>query len=156
MLSTVTWDSTNHPTGGDWDTGTNWVGGLVPTSGQDVVINLTSSGTVTLNNNVTDTVNSLTTNGNTSLSIGGDTLSLATTSSIAANLTLTGGTLTGSGTLTISGQTTWTGGTMSGTGTTNANGGLTLGATSIGQYIETLSGRTLNNAGAATLTFYSA
>src|SRR4051794_33214463 len=42
--STIAWDSTNHPTGGDWDTGANWVGGLVPTSADDVVINLTSGG----------------------------------------------------------------------------------------------------------------
>ena len=63
---------------------------------------------------------------------------------------VSGGTIGGAGTLTVSGPMTWTGGTMSGTGTTNANGGLTLGAAGASDQ-EFLSGRTLNNAGAATL-----
>jgi hypothetical protein len=66
--------------------------------------------------------------------------------------TQTGGTLTGSGTLTIDNQWTWTGGTMSGgtggTGTTVLNGTATLGN---GPFGTTLSGRTVNNFGTATL-----
>ncbi|MFI5456725.1 MAG: hypothetical protein ACHRXM_14860, partial [Isosphaerales bacterium] len=151
MLSTIVWDSTNHPTGGSWDTGSNWVGGQVPQSTDDAVINLTGTGTVTLSTGVTDTVNSLTTSTNSSLSISSDTLSLATTSSIGGGLTLTGGTIGGSGALTVTGLTTWTGGTMSGTGTTNANGGLTMGGVGANDQMF-LTGRTLNNAGAATLS----
>lgn len=79
VLSTITWDSTNHPTGGSWDTASNWIGGVAPGSTDDAVINLTSTGTVTLSTGVTDTVNSLTANANTSLGIDSDTLSLATT-----------------------------------------------------------------------------
>jgi hypothetical protein len=28
VLSTITWNSADHPTGGDWDTASNWVGNL--------------------------------------------------------------------------------------------------------------------------------
>ena len=57
VLSTITWDSTDHPTGGSWDTASNRVGGVVPTSTEDAVIDLTSTGTVTLSTGVTNTVN---------------------------------------------------------------------------------------------------
>ena len=150
VLSTIGWDTVNHPTGGSWDTGSNWVGGLVPHATDDAVINLPGSGTVTLDAGVTDTVNSMTTNASTSIRIVNDTLSIGTTSSIGGGLNLSGGTLTGTGTLTVSGLITWTGGTMSGTGTTIANGGLTLGAaaTSTQMFLDK---RTLNNFGTATL-----
>src|SRR5205814_2122890 len=48
------------------------------------------------------------------------------------------------------GSMTWTGGTISGSGALNAQGGLTLGAAAATD-LEFLSGRTLNNAAAATL-----
>ena len=48
LLSTVVWDSTKHPTGGSWDNASNWMGGAVPTASDDVVIDLTGAGTVTL------------------------------------------------------------------------------------------------------------
>src|SRR5688572_16912594 len=60
--------------------------------------------------------------------------------------TLGSGTLTGANDLTTAALLTWNSGTMSGTGVTNANGGLALGP-----FQATLSGRTLNNAAAATL-----
>ena len=78
-----------------------------------------------------------------------------TTAASTAALTETGGTIGGSATLTISGLTTWTNGTMSGTGVTNANGGLMLGGSVASAYTETLSGRTLNNAGAATVSYFA-
>jgi len=78
-------------------------------------------------------------------------------SASTATLTQVGGTIGGTGTLTVTGLTTWTGGTMSGTGATDANGGLTIGGTSTNTtYHEFLSGWTLNNYGAATLSgFYN-
>jgi hypothetical protein len=63
-------------------------------------------------------------------------------------LTFSGGTLIGNGTVTANGLFTWTGATMSGSGRTVANGGLLIG----GGGIKTLSGRTLDNAGAGTWT----
>jgi YD repeat-containing protein len=66
-------------------------------------------------------------------------------------LSLSDGTLTGSDPLTVSGAMSWTGGTISGRGVINANGGLALGGGPGVAIGETLSGRTLNNAGAATL-----
>ncbi len=67
VLSTIMWDSINEPTGGSWDTASNWVGGVVPQSTDNAVIDSTSTGTVTLSTGVTDTINSLTTNTNTSI-----------------------------------------------------------------------------------------
>jgi hypothetical protein len=83
---------------------------------------------------------------------GGTTISGGTTTFDAdvtlPALTLSGGTLTGPATVTVTGMLTWTGGTMAGTGQTNANGGITLS----GNNDKGLSGRTVNNAAAATLT----
>ena len=75
------WNTTTAPTGGDWDTPGNWVGGVVPTASSNVVINLTSSGTVTHSTGANDAVLSLTTNGNTALSIGSGSIALGDGSS---------------------------------------------------------------------------
>ena len=74
--TTITWNTTTAPTGGDWDTPGNWVGGVVPTASNNVVIDLTSSGTVTHSTGANDAVLSLTTNGNTALSIGSGSIAL--------------------------------------------------------------------------------
>jgi YD repeat-containing protein len=89
-------------------------------------------------------------NSNGAVKVNAGTLDLSTYGDTVAALTQTGGTLTGSGTLTVTGQTTWTGGTMSGSGTTSAQGGLRLGLTGDSSDTETLSARTLNNAGSGT------
>ena len=150
VLSTILWDSVNQPAGGSWDTASNWVGGQIPQSTDDAVIDLTGPGTITLDAGATNDVNSLTTNANTSISIVNDTLSLATASSMGGGLVQSGGTLTGPGTLTVTGLTTWTGGTMSGSGITNANGGMTIGDAGSSDQMF-LDQRTLNNAGTATI-----
>ena len=113
------WNTTTAPTGGDWDTPGNWVGGVVPTASNNVVINLTSSGTVTHSTGANDAALSLTTNGNTALSIGSGSIALGNGSSTfsgpvlvnagatlnvgaSASVVLTDGqTITDSGTLTF-------------------------------------------------------
>ncbi len=92
--TTIMWNTTTAPTGGDWDTPGNWVGGVVPTASNNVVINLTSSGTVTHSTGANDAALSLTTNGNTALSIGSGSIALGTGSSTLASVTIgTGATL---------------------------------------------------------------
>jgi RHS repeat-associated protein len=141
LLSTVSWIG---PSGGDWDTGSNWSTGLVPTASDDVQI--TQSGAaITHQYDHGDQVNSLTSSSAISLSNG--SLSIATTSTISNGFTLNGGVLDGSGTLTVTGLTTWSGGSMTGTGTTIAQGGMALG----GGYMY-LNGWTLDNTGTATWT----
>ena len=76
VLSTITWDSVNHAAGGSWDDPNNWIGHKVPGAPDDAVINLTSTGTVTLSSNLADAVRSLTTNGNTSLRVENGSLAL--------------------------------------------------------------------------------
>ena len=74
--ATITWNTTAAPTGGDWDTPGNWVGGNVPGPSNAVVIDLTSSGTVTHSTNAADSVLSLTTNSSTTLSLGDGSIAL--------------------------------------------------------------------------------
>ena len=81
MLSTITWNNAVAPSGGDWDTGNNWVGGNVPSSSDDAIINLTSTGTVTVSSNLADAVDSVTTNAETSLKVENGSLSLGAGSS---------------------------------------------------------------------------
>jgi hypothetical protein len=63
-------------------------------------------------------------------------------------LTITGGTLTGFGNVTVTGLLTWTAGSITGPGQTTAAGGMAIS----GNNDKALDGRTLNNAGAATMT----
>ena len=76
VLSTITWDSKDYPSGGSWDIGTNWIGGVVPTSADDVVIDLTSTGRVSLGSSLADAANSVTTNSATTLDVANGSLSL--------------------------------------------------------------------------------
>src|SRR4051794_18517176 len=69
LLSTITWDTTNFPTGGDWDATASWVGGKVPGASDDAVINLTSAGQVKLTSGSSDSVSSVATNANTTLRV---------------------------------------------------------------------------------------
>ncbi len=71
-------------------------------------------------------------------------------SALAGTLNVSGGDLTGPGTLTVTGPTVWTGGTMDGVGNTIAQGTLHIGLAGDTNDQETLDGRTLTNAGAAT------
>ena len=155
LLATMIWTNAD---GGDWDVATNWVDAAnpgdqhVPTASDTAEINI-SGIRVTHSTSRSDEVNSVTNTSGTTLSLSSGTLSVAAASTISGNLTISGGTLTGSGNLAITGATTWTGGTMSGSGTTIAEGGLTLGSSTAGTIDdEILSGRTLENAGVATLS----
>src|SRR3954451_6553735 len=69
VLSTITWNSVAQPTGGDWDTASNWTGGVIPTASDTAVINLASSGTVTHATSANDAVISLSTNALTTVSL---------------------------------------------------------------------------------------
>jgi hypothetical protein len=149
LLSTVTWI---NPAGGDWSVANNWLDAStgqnrVPAAGDDVVINESQAGSITITHTTgDDSVNSLTSNQNIVLS--GGSISIAAASEITSNLTLSGGTLAGAGTLTVDGNLDWSDGTMSGSGSTVVAGGGTL---AISGYYETLDGRTLMNYGTATL-----
>jgi YD repeat-containing protein len=78
------------PTGGDWDTASNWVGGVVPTASNNVIINLTGSGTVTHTTSANDAALSLTTNANTAFSIGSGSITLGNGSSVIGAAVLVG------------------------------------------------------------------
>ena len=72
LLATITWSTSAAATGGDWNVGTNWVGGVVPVAGDKAVINgLTSPGTVFLNSGSAESVGSLATDSSTNLELIG-------------------------------------------------------------------------------------
>src|SRR5262249_17670810 len=145
MLSTLRW---TNPSGGDWDTASNWVNTTdpndhhVPTSSDDAQINV-SGITVTHSANASDSLHSLTSQA--TLKIAAGSLALAASATIS-NLNRPFGTLTGAGDLTVTGALNWTGGTMSGAGTTAVAQGGTLNLSGD----LTLDARTLANAGTAT------
>ena len=86
LLSTITWDSTDYPTGGTWDNTAHWQGGVLPGTSDTAVIDLTS-GTVTTG--PSDSVLSLTTNASTTVSVANGSLTLgAATSSIGGPITV--------------------------------------------------------------------
>ena len=97
VLSTITWNTTVAPTGGDWDTAGNWNGGVLPGPNDIAQISLTGSGTVTHMAAASDSVKSLTTNANTTLNIENGSITLGNGSS-----TLSGPVTVGaSGTLSV-------------------------------------------------------
>jgi hypothetical protein len=134
-----------NPLGGDWDTASNWLGGILPGPGDVAVINSLLPLTVTHSIAVADSIGSLLCTQTLDLSAG--SLSVAANSNIST-LDLAGGTLASSGTTTISGLFSWTSGTLTGSGQVNAAGGLLLSG--IGPL--TLDNTTLNNAATATWT----
>jgi hypothetical protein len=148
----------------NWNDAANWSGDAVPGAADDAVINVPVRGPIQISR--VNAIHSLT-DTSASLSLIAGSLSLASDSTIGENLNMQGGQLLaagnltiggslteasgeilGSGKVTVNGLLTWTGGAMSGSGTTQAAGGLQLGASGLVAN-ETLTGRTLTNAGAA-------
>ena len=108
--ATVEWIST---TSGDWNVGSNWSTGAVPTSNENVIIDVPgATPTITISSG-TQSVLSIT--ASDPLSITGGSLIVAANSTIGGGLSMTGGTLiaNGSGTLfTVTGTTTVSGASL--------------------------------------------
>jgi hypothetical protein len=121
--------------GGDWDVASNWALGHVPTAGEDAVINLPASDTVTFSDNDSDSVNSITSTASLNLTKG--TLTVAGNVQVSGTLSLNGATLAGA---TIAGNTTLSGGSNSFTNT--VFDGITIAA-----------GSTLDLSGGGNFTF---
>ena len=150
-----------NPAGGDWDTAANWVGDVVPESGDNAVISM-SGITITHSSPIADSILSLTCSA--SLSFSNGSLDIAGNATVGGNLLLAGGMLEIDGTLQVATGGTFTlqGGTLSNAtvlaGTTvvatpqggtldgvTADGDLDL-ATNYGAYVFLVNGLTLNNA----------
>ena len=154
VLSQILWNTTAAPTGGDFDTATNWVGSVVPGSNDDAVINLPGTGTVTHNPGNSDTIQSLTTNAATSLDLASGTLTLTTASTIGGSLNLSGGTIAGAGALTVN-ALNWTSGSLS--DLLKATGSSTITGTSAKYLVGTLTNAgTIAYSGTGTIYGYSA
>jgi RHS repeat-associated protein len=101
----VKWNNAN---GGNWDVAQNWLGDVVPGSGDTAVINLTGV-TVTVQSGDSISVQSIGLGGSSTLSFTGGTLEVTSgASTLNGTLSMTGGTLEAAGTgatLTASGTT---------------------------------------------------
>jgi hypothetical protein len=142
VTTTATWTGS---TSTDWNTATNWSGGVVPlTPNYDVVI---PSGFSTINyTSIFKSVNSITASSPVSINTtAGGGLSVASASSFT-DLTLNG-VLAGIGNITVSHSFTWAGQSLSGLGTMTVLPGATLSITG-GITVD----RQVINAGTATWT----
>ncbi|HEX4999117.1 MAG TPA: matrixin family metalloprotease, partial [Terriglobia bacterium] len=147
ITPTISWIS---PVDGFWDVAANWqdTGGAsrVPTSTDDVLIDLAGSNPVITVRSGAQAARSLLSN--ESIVISGGSLTLSAASEINAAFTLSGGTLQGTGELTLNGNSTWSGGTFTGAGTTTFNGALAISSGNV----HDLTVRTLNLNGTTTWT----
>jgi hypothetical protein len=142
----IVWTNT---AGGNWGTAANWSPNQVPGASDNAWITNNGSYTVIINANAS--VGSLTAgaeSGTQTLSLSSGTFTVNNASLLDTNCSfaISGGTLSGSGTVAVNGLFTWTSGTLQGGGVLNANGGMVLS----GAGDKFLSGRVVNNAGAAT------
>jgi len=82
--------------GGNWDVGTNWSTGQVPTTGDDVKIDTAGAATILIQAGDSLSANSVTTtSANDTLSVTGGSLTVTTgTSTLSGPLSMTGGSLT--------------------------------------------------------------
>ena len=81
VLSTIAWNTTVTPTGGDWDTANNWVGGQVPGPADTASITkLTSPGNVSLTSSAADSISALTTDSTATLEVVNGSLTLGAAS----------------------------------------------------------------------------
>ena len=158
LLSTITWDTTDHPNGGAWDTPGNWQGGVVPGTSDNAVIDLTGTGTVTTG--TSDSVLSLTTNSSTTVSVSNGSLTLgAATSSIGGPITVSSnGTLVLSGTALIGTGTVTDAGHLTASNSSTALSSITMAsgsALNLG-YFTVQSGATLSVSAGASVTIAAA
>ena len=96
LLSIITWNNTaaQSANGGDWDTGSNWVGNVAPGPTDTAVINgLTGSGKVYLDSNYANSISGLTTDSTVNLDVINGSLSLgnASLASVDGSITIGNG-----------------------------------------------------------------
>lgn len=113
LLAVVNWDG-----GGDGTTLTqaqNWAGDVLPGTGDDAVINVAGTPTIT-HASGTFNVRSLTLA--EAMTLSGGTLTVSQASSLGGSFTFSAGVISGAGTVTFTSALTWTGGSMTGAGQT--------------------------------------
>ena len=116
-----------NPAGGDWDTASNWQGGVLPGPSDEAVIDEPGNVTITHSTSATDTVASLSASDPIAFSAG--TLTVTGSLSDSSGVTLSGGALANAiiaaGT-SVSGSGTLSGVTLAGTINNRAGGTLTI------------------------------
>ena len=126
LLSNVSWTGTTD--GKSWAVAGNWSNNEVPTSGDDVTINIAGNPTIQITTG-SQSVHSLT--ASEPISISGGSLTVAAASTLSGGLTMTGGSLIANGssfTATVTGTTTISGGSLL------AEGGATLSLSTLATF----------------------
>lgn len=154
QAATVSW---RVPADGNWNDPANWSPRQVPGPGDEVLITLGGTYTVTLD--VDASVDKLTMgafSGTTlafqTLAIGSQTLTLDSDSAVTSSgiIAQAGGMVTGAGKLTVNGKYLWTGGTITGVGTVSiTSAGVMELSGSDPKYLK--DGRVIANEGTITL-----
>jgi hypothetical protein len=94
--ATITWN--NVVGSGDWDVGSNWIGGATPGTGDNAVIDTTSAATITIQSGDAIQVQSVTTSSDDTLEIDSGVLIVTASNSILSGpLSMNGGELEASG-----------------------------------------------------------
>jgi hypothetical protein len=127
-MAQIDWKNT---AGGDFNTGSNWSGGVVPGPADDAIINAATKSGYTVSASVSDTVNSIQTIALTTLAINGGTFTASSGSGTGAN----------AGTIAVGNNTAFdAGGTLSNTGKVTLNSGGNVTSFVVGAANLTLSG----------------
>ena len=113
LLAAIAWDGGGD--GSSWNDALNWSNNALPTSANDVTINIAGDPLINFNSGVSS-IRSLDVRNRFSLS--GGSLSVAQPSRIRGQFALAGGSLGGGGQVTVEGTMFWSGGSMEGTGKT--------------------------------------
>ncbi len=141
LLSNVNWI---NPAGGNWDVGSNWSTGMVPTADDDAKITIAGPATVTIQGNDAESVRTVTTAAGDTLAVTGGSLTVGVSSTLSGSLNLSGGTVSvaSGAVLTLAGATnTWSGVTVAGTFAGSGSGTVSLAS---GTLIVGTGGATFN------------
>ncbi len=126
-VTTIHWNAALHPSGGDFDTASNWVEGVVPSASNNAEIELTSPGSVTITNGSSNEIQNLTDNANTTIAISNGGLQIDAASTVPGGLNLSGGAVNAAAPVSFGGTSSWSGGNLYGS-VTNA-GSMTIDGT---------------------------
>ena len=141
----ITWIG---PTTGDWNTASDWAGGAVPGSNDEVIIG--AGNTVTISSGA-QSIDYLTLGGTLDIE-SGSSLSIATASTVSGTLILDGGTLQNAGSLTVSGLLDWNDGTVTGSGSLTISGTLDVQDGAVSDPVGRVLDQPLSNSGTVNWT----
>ncbi|NOY66189.1 MAG: DUF4347 domain-containing protein, partial [Gammaproteobacteria bacterium] len=159
LANSALWDGNSDNDGDNlnWNDPLNWVGDVLPGSGDSVVIDgatvtfnttasigsieLRNGATLNINSGALDTTTLSSIDASSTINISGGTFTANGDVSALGDISQSGGIINGIGTFTIGGDFNWSGGSQADTGTTDVNGMLNISGSA---GVTLSSSRTLN------------